>query len=311
MSQATIGGQVTLSGVGVHSGEPTSIRLHPAPPDSGIVFSRFDATTGGELELVADHRQVVGTTMATVLGERRFGRVATVEHLLAAMSGLGIDNIVVEIEGDEVPIMDGSAGAFVEAIEEVGVRRQAARRRFIKVVQPVRAVAGDAVGELVPFDGRRIEVEIDFDTPLIGRQAYVFDFETSDFGREVARARTFGFMSEVEGLWAHGYARGASLDNTIVLDGGGLVNPDGLRFADEFVRHKVLDAIGDLTLAGAPIIGAYRSRRGGHRLNCAVLSALFADPESWCWAEGPARREAAHADIGALMPAAAYGPDVS
>lgn len=311
MSQATIGGQVALSGVGVHGGAESTIRLHPAAPDSGIVFSRVDAESGSEVELVADHRFVVATSLATVLGDGRFGKVATVEHLLGAVSAMNIDNIVVQIDSDEVPIMDGSAEAFVDAIGEVGIRRQAARRRYIKVLKPVRVMAGESVGELLPFDGRRIEVEIDFDSPLIGRQVYVYDFETGDFASELARARTFGFMRDVEGLWANGYARGASLENTVVIGDDGLVNPEGLRYADEFVRHKALDAIGDLALAGAPILGTYRSRRGGHRLNCAMLEALFADPDAWCWAEESARREAAHADVGALMPAAAYSPDVS
>ncbi len=316
MSQATIGGQIALNGVGVHSGEAANIRLQPAAPDSGVVFSRIDRGSGAESEIVADHRFVADTSLATVLGNERFGRVATVEHLLAAVSGLGIDNMLVEIDGDEVPIMDGSAAPFVEAIEEVGLRQQAARRRYLKVLRPIRVALGDAEGELVPFEGRRIEIEIDFASPLIGRQAYVFDFERGDFGKDLARARTFGFMKDVEGLWAHGFARGASLDNTVVLGDDGLVNPEGLRFADEFVRHKALDAVGDLALAGAPILGAYRSRRGGHRLNCAVLEALFADPDAWCWAYGPSVREAtradaAFADLGALMPVATYSPDVS
>jgi UDP-3-O-[3-hydroxymyristoyl] N-acetylglucosamine deacetylase len=309
--QTTIGSQVTLSGVGVHSGEQATVRLHPAAPDSGIVFSRTDRKTGAEIEIVANHRHVVATALSTVLGDGRFGQVATVEHLLASAGGMGVDNMVIEIDGDEVPIMDGSAEAFVEAIEEAGLRRQAANRRYIRILKPVRVMAGDAIGELIPHNGRRIEIEIDFADSLIGRQVYVFDFDGGDFRNELARARTFGFMKDVEGLWSRGFARGASLENTVVIGEGEVVNPEGLRYADEFVRHKALDAIGDLALASAPILGAYRSRRGGHRLNCAVLEALFADPDAWCWVEGAPRREAAQADVGALMPAAAYSPDVS
>lgn len=309
--QTTIASPVTLSGVGVHSGRPATVCLRPAAPDSGIVFSRYDAETDIDRELPADHRFVVGTALSTVLGDARFGQVATVEHLLAAAGGLGIDNLVVELDGAELPIMDGSAGDFVAAFEEAGLRRQAGRRRYIEILKPIRVAMGEAAGELVPHAGRRVEVEIDFETPAIGRQAYVFDFETGDFAGDLARARTFGFMGDVESLWARGYALGASFDNTLVVGEGAVMNPEGLRYSDEFVRHKALDAIGDLTLAGAPILGCYRSSRGGHRLNWAVLDALFADPQAWRWRDGIRQVERPQARIGARMPAPAFGPEVS
>lgn len=310
-SQTTIRDRVSLSGVGVHSGAASSVTLHPAEPDTGIIFLKNTDEATADIEVPASHRFVVATSLSTVLGNEAAGSIGTVEHLMASLGGLGIDNAIVEIDGDEVPIMDGSAEAFVEAILQVGLRRQAARRRYIKVLKPVRVTIGDAVGELLPCDSRRVEVEIDFADAIIGRQAYVYDAESGDFARDLARARTFGFMSSVEQLWANGYALGASLENTVVVGDDQIVNPEGLRFADEFVRHKVLDAIGDLTLAGAPVLGHYRSYRGGHRLNCAIVEALLSDTSAWEWSTVPARREATMADVGAMLPAAALGPDVS
>lgn len=310
--QSTIRDEVTLTGVGVHSGGLASVTLHPAPADSGIVFYRAEGEAGGELEIQARYDTVVSTARSTILGSDQ-GTVATVEHLLAALAGLGIDNVLVEIDGNEVPILDGSAAPFVEAIESVGIRSTSVPRRFIKVLKPVRVCEGDAIGELVPHEGRRIEVEISYDHELIGKQRHVYEDGRSDFGQDVSRARTFGFMHEVETMWARGLALGASLDNTVVIGDGEVVNPEGLRYRDEFVRHKLLDAIGDLSLAGAPILGAYRSVRGGHRLNTAVVAALMQDPTAWTYSYAfPApRREAAQAELGDMLPAAAYGPEVS
>lgn len=310
-SQTTIKERVSLSGVGVHSGAVSTVTFHPAEPDTGIIFLKNSTGDNADIEVPASHRFVVATALSTVLGNERTGPIATVEHLLASLGGLGIDNVIVEIDGDEVPIMDGSAEAFVDAILQVGLKRQAAQRRYIKVLKPVRVTIGDAVGELLPSASRRVEVEIDFADTVIGRQAYVYDADAGDFARDLARARTFGFMDSVEELWAKGYALGASLDNTVVVGDGQVINPEGLRFADEFVRHKVLDAVGDMMLAGAPVLGHYRSYRGGHRLNCAIVEALLSDPTAWEWSTAPARREAVHADVGDMLPAAAYGPDVS
>ena len=220
---------------------------------------------------------------------------STAEHLLAALRGLGVDNAIIEIDGPEVPIMDGSAAAFVDAIDQAGLTMRALPRRYIEVIKPVRVAKDEAHGELLPYDhGFRIEAEIDFDHPLIGRQALALDIEPETFRREIARARTFGFMKDVSKLWSAGYALGASFDNTLVVTDDRVLNPEGLRFADEFVRHKVLDAIGDLALAGQPLLATYRTVRGGHKLNHAVLSALMADRSAWRVVEAaePVRRRA-------------------
>ena len=308
--QSTIRESVTLSGVGVHRGQPATVTIHPAAADQGVVFARGRGE--GELRLRAHHSAVVSTTSCTVLGSDK-GVVATVEHLMAALGGLGIDNVLVEIDGDEMPILDGSSAPFVDAIRTVGTRTLPVPRRFIKVLKPIRVQDGDAVAELVPYAGQRVEVEIAFDDPIIGRQSYAYDFESGDFARDVARARTFGFLRDVDAMRARGLALGASLDNTIVVGEGEIVNPEGLRYRDEFVRHKALDAIGDLRLAGAPVLGAYRSLYGGHRMNAAVLGALLSDSDAWTYSYGHSapRREAAHAELADMLPSAAYGPEAS
>jgi UDP-3-O-[3-hydroxymyristoyl] N-acetylglucosamine deacetylase len=230
------------------------------------------------------------------------------------MSGLGVDNAVIEIDGPEVPIMDGSAEPFVRAIEQAGVVTLAAPRRFIQILKPVQVAMGDAFGELRPYDdGFRLEVEIDFDHPLIGRQALALDMDPVTFRRELSRARTFGFMRDVAKLWSSGFALGASFENTLVISENRVLNPEGLRCSDEFVRHKALDALGDLALAGAPLLGAFRSVRGGHKLNHAVLHALMSDASAWTTVEAAEtpRRIRGYADVTAGMLAPAYGPDVS
>jgi UDP-3-O-[3-hydroxymyristoyl] N-acetylglucosamine deacetylase len=280
--QTTLRDSATLTGIGVHSGAPVTLTIHPAEIDCGIRFLRSGVDGGPDREVRADVRSVTATEFATVLGDKAGPLCSTAEHILAALSGLGIDNALIEIDGPEVPIMDGSAAPFVAAIEQAGIVTLAAPRRYIRVLKPVRVVKGDCFGELRPYSrGFRVEIEIAFDNPLVGRQALAFDVTPDAFRREVARARTFGFMSDVDKLWAAGYARGANFDNTVVVSDDRILNAEGLRFADEFVRHKALDAIGDLALAGLPLIGAYRSSRGGHKLNHAVLSALMADPATW------------------------------
>jgi UDP-3-O-[3-hydroxymyristoyl] N-acetylglucosamine deacetylase len=226
-----------------------------------------------------------------------------------------VDNVSVEIDGPEVPIMDGSAAAFVDAVDQAGLTDRASPRCYIEVIKPVRVSKDGAFGELRPYQhGFRVEAEIEFDHPLIGRQALALDIEPNTFRREIARARTFGFMKDVAKLWSAGYALGATFDNTLVISEDRVLNPEGLRFADEFVRHKVLDAIGDLALAGQPLLATYRTVRGGHKLNHAVLSALMADPTAWRVVEAaaePARRTRGHADFGAGVLVPAYGPEVS
>jgi len=312
--QTTLREQVAVTGIGVHSGSPATLAIHPAEADTGVVFLRCGTGRRGDRELAANFRAVTATEFATVLGDENGPAVSTTEHILAALYGLGIDNAVVEVDGPEVPIMDGSAAAFVAAIDQVGIASVATPRRYIQVLKPVRVSRDDCYGELRPrLRGLRIETEIAFDHPLIGCQSLAIEIEPDGFRRELARARTFGFMSDVAKLWSAGYALGASLENTIVVAENRVLNAEGLRYADEFVRHKAVDALGDLALVGAPLIGAYRSVRGGHKLNHAVVTALMADPTAWAYVEAPeaVRRVRGHADLAAGFAMPAFGPDVS
>ncbi len=309
--QTTLREQAMVSGTGVHSGLPVTLTLHPAEADTGIVFLRCGMNGRGDREFSASFRSVTATEFATVLGDEYGPAVSTTEHVLAALYGLGVDNAVVEVDGPEVPIMDGSAAPFVAAIDQAGIATVAAPRRYIQVLKPVRVRKNDSYGELRPhLRGLRIETEIEFDHPLIGRQTLAVDLEPNVFRRELARARTFGFMRDVAKLWSAGYALGAGFENTVVVAENRILNAEGVRFTDEFVRHKAVDAIGDLALAGAPLIGAYRSVRGGHKLNHAIITALMADASAWTYvemAEG-ARRMRGHADLAAGLAAPAYGP---
>jgi UDP-3-O-[3-hydroxymyristoyl] N-acetylglucosamine deacetylase len=313
--QTTLRDHIAVSGVGVHSGLPVTLTLNPAGDDKGIIFRRVSAEGGIEREIRADVRAVTATEFATVLGDASGPLCSTAEHLLAALRGLHVDNVIVEIDGPEVPIMDGSAAAFVDAIDQAGLTARAQPRRYIEVIKPVRVSKDGAVGELRPYQhGFRVEAEIEFDHPMIGKQALALDIEPNTFRKEIARARTFGFMKDVAKLWSAGYALGANFDNTLVVSEDRVLNPEGLRFADEFVRHKVLDAIGDLALAGQPLLATYWTIRGGHKLNHAVLSALMADPTAWRVVEAPAeptRRTRGHADVTTGMVAPAYAPEVS
>jgi UDP-3-O-[3-hydroxymyristoyl] N-acetylglucosamine deacetylase len=312
--QTTLRHPVAVSGIGVHSGLPVTLTLHPADDDAGIVFQRIAADGSIEREIRADVRAVTATEFATVLGDAKGPLCSTAEHLLAALRGLYVDNVVVEIDGPEVPIMDGSAAAFVDAIDQAGLTARALPRRYIEVIKPVSVSKDGACGELRPYQhGFRVEAEIDFDHPLIGQQALSLDIEPDTFRREIARARTFGFMRDVSKLWSAGYALGASFENTLVVSEDRVLNPEGLRFADEFVRHKVLDAIGDLALAGQPLLAAYKTVCGGHKLNHAVLSALMSDRSAWRVVEAaePVRRARGSASLVTGLVAPAYGPEVS
>ncbi len=304
--QTTVAGEIVLTGLGVHSGAPVNIVIHPADADSGI---RFLVTHGqSTVEIPADFRAITNVTLCTVLGDQKGATIATVEHLLAALRGLSIDNAYIEIDSGEVPIMDGSAAPFVDAIDETGIRELNEPRKYIKVLKPIRVEDSGCWGELSPHTGFFLDVEIEFDTPLIGRQRMSVEMNPQVFRSELSRARTFGFMRDVEKLWAAGRALGASLENTVAIDDERILNPEGLRFANEFVRHKALDAVGDLTLSGAPLLAAYRSKRGGHRLNAMVLKSLFADPTAWTYVQAsPRARDAGRAEItyGALATFAA------
>jgi UDP-3-O-[3-hydroxymyristoyl] N-acetylglucosamine deacetylase len=314
--QTTLRSQATVTGVGVHSGLPVNLTIGPASVDAGFIFVRT-GLEGCDREVQAVAESVIATEFATVLGDRQGPLVSTAEHVLAALRGMGVDNATIEIDGPEVPIMDGSAAAFVSAIDQAGIVTQSASRRFIQVLKPVQVVIGDSLGELRPHAGGfRAEVEIDFANPVIGRQQYLLDLSAERFRREICRARTFGCMNDVARLWSAGFALGASFENSVVFDEERLLNTEGLRYSDECVRHKVLDVIGDLALAGLPLLAAYRSVRGGHKLNHAVLTALLADRTAFRVVEAETvRRPRTHAEVGSGivggLVAPAYGPDLS
>jgi UDP-3-O-[3-hydroxymyristoyl] N-acetylglucosamine deacetylase len=310
--QTTLRDHTTLVGVGVHSGLPVTLTIHPADASTGLRFIRTRIDGYHHREIPADMAAVTATEFATVLGDETGPLISTSEHVLAALAGLGVDNAAIEIDGPEAPIMDGSAAPFVAAIDLVGLETLSRSRRYIKVLKPVRVAIGDAFGEVLPNPrGFRVEAEIKFDHPLIGRQSIAVDVKPDAFRRDIARARTFGFMRDVTTLWNSGYALGASLENTLVVSENRILNPEGTRFPDEFVRHKVLDAIGDLALAGGPLLATYRSVRGGHKLNHAVLCALMSDASAWTWMEPDAYRPVrGYAELpGRLAPV--FGPDIS
>jgi UDP-3-O-[3-hydroxymyristoyl] N-acetylglucosamine deacetylase len=280
-SQTTLRSQIIMNGIGIHSGLPVCLKLGPALADAGYIFVRT-GPTDGHRTCHAVGASIIAAEFATVLGDHEGPLVSTAEHLLAALRGMGVDNATIEIDGPEIPIMDGSAADFVAAIDQAGVVALSASRRFIQVLKPIRVAMGDSFGELRPYAaGFRAEVEIDFANLAIGRQSYMFDLNPEQFRHEICRARTFGCMNDIARLWRAGFALGASFDNSVVFDETRLLNTEGLRYADECARHKALDLVGDLALAGLPMLGAYRSVRGGHKLNHAVLNALMADQSAW------------------------------
>lgn len=306
--QTTIAREVELTGTGVHSGAPVSVILHPADADTGL---RFLVVKRGRVvaEIPAGVKHVKNLTLCTVLGDEAGATIGTVEHLLAALRGLCVDNCYIEIDSKEVPIMDGSSTAFVDAIDEAGIRELSAPRKFIKVLKPVRVQDGDCWGEIAPHPGFHLDVEINFTSPLIGRQRLAFEMSPGVFRHELSRARTFGFMSDVERLWKAGLALGANLNNTIAIGEDRIMNREGLRYPQEFVRHKMLDAVGDLALAGSPMLGAYRSVRGGHRLNARVVQALLADQDAWTIARAPWVRDTVPVDVSVGATAVNYAAD--
>lgn len=307
--QKSLRSSVSLDGLGVHSGKPARVTIHPAEAGAGVSLMRGDAA--GEPMAQAHWSNVCSTELCTGLALDDRHAVSTVEHVLAALFGLGVDNALIEVDGPEIPVLDGSSADFVAAIEEAGVVGLGAPRRFIEVLKTVRVERGGAFAELSPASGGlSLDVEIQFDHAAIGRQRKALKLDAATFRREIARARTFGFLKDIERLWRGGFALGASLENSIALAEQGVVNPEGLRFPDEFVRHKMLDAVGDLALAGAPLIGAFRSRCGGHALNHAVLQALFADSSAWRFTQAPLRRGETRPDIGAIVQPA-LAPDRS
>ncbi|MBA2238230.1 MAG: UDP-3-O-acyl-N-acetylglucosamine deacetylase [Lysobacter sp.] len=280
LRQRTLKNVIRATGVGLHSGEKVFLALRPAPPDAGIVFRRVDLEPA--VEIPARAELVTETTLCTGLS-RGSGKVMTVEHLLSALAGLGVDNCYVDLSAPEVPIMDGSAGPFVFLLQSAGIVEQAAAKKFIRIRRPVEVRDGDKFARFEPHDGFRIGFTIEFDHPMIpARQSRAqIDFSSANYVQEVSRARTFGFMRDLEYMRERNLGLGGSMDNAIVLDEYRVLNDDGLRYADEFVRHKILDAVGDLYLAGHPIIGAYEGFKSGHALNNKLVRALLAEESAW------------------------------
>lgn len=278
--QRTLRNPIRATGVGLHTGEKVYLSLKPAPVDAGIVFRRVDLDPVVEIQAKAVN--VGETSLSTTLVNGDV-RVSTVEHLLSAMAGLGIDNAYVELSAAEVPIMDGSAGPFVFLLQSAGVEEQDAPKKFIRIKKEVTVRQDDKVASLLPFDGFKVSFAIDFDHPVFkGRKIDAeMDFSTTAFVKEISRARTFGFMHEIEYLRSRGLVRGGSVDNAIVVDEYRILNEDGLRYEDEFVKHKILDAIGDLYLLGNTLIGEYRAYKSGHGLNNRILRELIARPDAW------------------------------
>jgi len=280
MKQRTLKEPVRTTGVGLHTGVKVEITLRPAPPDSGIVFRRMDLEP--PVDLKADPYLVTDTRLCSML-ESGPAKVSTVEHLMSALAGLGIDNALVDLTGPEIPILDGSSAPFVYLLQSAGIVEQDAPKRYVRILRPVEVKDGDKWARFVPHNGFKVEFTIDFKHPVFEKSGKTvsIDFAETAYAREVARARTFGFMHEVEYLRNQGLALGGSLDNAIVMDEYRVLNQDGLRYEDEFVKHKVLDAIGDLYLLGHPIIGAFEAYKSGHALNNALLRELLQHREAW------------------------------
>ena len=280
ISQRTLKNVIRATGVGLHSGEKVYLTLKPAAPDTGIVFRRTDLTP--VVDIPAHALNVGETTLSTTL-VKDHARVDTVEHLLSAMAGLGIDNAVVELSAQEVPIMDGSSGPFVFLLQSAGIAEQNVPKRFIRIKRKVEVRDGDKIASFVPYEGFKVSFEIDFDHPVFRQsgQKASLDFSSTSYVKEVSRARTFGFMKDIEMLRANNLALGGSFDNAVVLDEFRILNSDGLRYDDEFVKHKILDAIGDLYMGGYAILGNLRAFKSGHALNNQLLRAVLQNQEAW------------------------------
>ncbi len=282
VKQRTLKNAVRATGVGLHSGRKVTLNLRPAAPNTGIVFRRVDLPQ--PLDIRAEPHAVGDTRLSSCL-EQGGARVATIEHLMSAFAGLGIDNVYVDLDGPEVPIMDGSASPFVFLLQSAGIEEQGAPKKFVRVLRTVEAKQGDKWVRFDPFDGFKVTFSIDFNHPVFARtnRTVTIDFGVTSFVKEIARARTFGFMQDVEDMRAAGLALGGSLDNAVVMDEFRVLNNDGLRYEDEFVKHKVLDAIGDLYQLGHPILGAFTAHKSGHALNNMLLRELLAEPKSWTY----------------------------
>lgn len=297
LKQRTLKQVIQATGVGLHTGDRVAITLRPAAPDTGIVFRRVDLDPPREIKA---QPELVGDTRLSSTLEVDGVRVATVEHLMSALAGLGVDNAYIDLNASEVPILDGSAGPFVYLLQSAGIVEQPALKKFIRIKKTVEVRDGDKWVRFAPYHGFKIDFAIDFDHPVIEHtgKSVTIDFALHSYIREVSRARTFGFMHEVEALRSMGLARGGSLDNAVVLDEYRILNSDGLRYEDEFVKHKVLDAIGDLYILGHPLIGAFSAYKSGHALNNKLLRVLLADQEAWEYASFERIEEAPGAFVG-------------
>lgn len=282
--QTSLRSRISCMGIGLHTGRPVRMTLYPAEAGTGIVFRRVDLrATYSEQDIIvaASYERVSGTLLGSTLSNDAGVSVTTVEHLMSALAGAGVDNIVIDLDGPEVPVFDGSAFPLAIMLECASIAQLAAPRRYIRMLEPVHVTDGEKRASLLPHDGFTVNFEIDFASAVIGRQSYQFELGSGAYKTEISRARTFGFLHEVEQLRAAGLALGGSLANAVVIDDKGIVNTEGLRYRDEFVRHKILDAIGDLYLAGAPIIGRFEAVRSGHELNNRLLRELFNRPEAF------------------------------
>lgn len=280
IKQRTIKKAVQETGIGLHKGDKVTMTLRPAPANTGIVFRRIDLDPYIDIPARAD---AVGNTLLCTCLSNDGATISTVEHLASALAGLGIDNIIVEVDSDELPIMDGSASPFIFLLQSAGIEEQNAHKRFIRINKAVRVEDGDKWAELLPYDGFRFDFAIDFDHPVISqtRQHMVLDFDSQSYVDEVSRARTFGFMRDLEYMNANNLALGGSMENAVALDDYRVLNPEGLRYQDEFLKHKILDAVGDLYLGGHSIIGELRAYKTGHGLNNKLLNAVIADQSCW------------------------------
>lgn len=307
--QRTIRSVIRATGVGLHSGLKVNLELHPAPADNGIVFRRTDLTP--PVEIRADARAVGDTRLASCLSSGG-ATISTVEHLMSALAGLGVDNVFVDVDASELPIMDGSASTFVYLIQQAGIVEQTAPKKFVRVTRSIEVHEGDKWARLDPYEGFSLEFSIEFRHPAIERTGtrVKIDFAHQSYIDDVARARTFGFMHEVEYLRQNGLAQGGSLDNAIVMDEYRVLNSDGLRYADEFVKHKVLDAIGDLYILGHPLLAAFSAHKSGHALNNALLHALLAQQDAWEWVSFDQPRATPAAVSHQFLPISDAGPSV-
>lgn len=281
MQQRTIAKITSLTGIGLHSGQPVTLRFLPAPVDNGIVFYRSDLANA--TPILADYRSVKDTQLSSNLSNDSGQRIGTVEHLLSAIAALGIDNLAIEVSASEIPIMDGSANDFIKVLQQAGIQEQASAKKFIRILKDIEVIHEDKIACFTPFNGFTLSFDIEFDHPAISpaHSHFTVDFNTKNFIEQISPARTFGFLKDIQHLKQQNLGRGGNMDNAIVLDDTQVLNPEGLRFADEFVRHKILDAIGDLYLAGHQIVAKFYAKKSGHMLNNKLLQAVFADPSNY------------------------------